>query len=103
MDHDEDLSMQPKVDVNCSEAVHVLYHFLDGELTPERRLLIEYHLDACHPCLEAFEFEVELRELIKQRCREQVPDDLRLRIKDLLASEATASGTKGGEGPFPPA
>jgi len=103
MDHDEDLSSPPKVDVNCSEAVHVLYHFLDGELTPERKLLIEYHLDACHPCLEAFEFEVELRELIKQRCQEQVPDELRLRIKELLASEACAPGTKDGGSAFPPA
>jgi len=103
MDHDEDLSRPPSVDVNCSEAVHVLYHFLDGELTPERKLLIEYHLDACYPCLEAFEFEVELRELIKQRCQEQVPDELRLRIKELLASEACTPGTKGGEGTFPPA
>ena len=96
MDHDDDPCTQPTVGVNCSEAVHVLYHFLDGELTPERKLLIEYHLDACHHCLEAFEFEVELRELIKERCREHVPDELRLRIKDLLASEAAGPGTKGG-------
>lgn len=97
----KDPSRQPSVDVNCTEAVHVLYHFLDGELTPERKLLIEYHLDACHPCLEAFEFEVELRQLIKQRCREQVPDDLRLRIKELLASEAAGPGTKGVGSTFP--
>ena len=96
---DEDDSSEPTVGVNCTEAVHVLYHFLDGELTPERRLLIEYHLDACHHCLEAFEFELELRTLIKQRCREQVPDELRLRIKHLLASEA--AGTKGGGSTFP--
>lgn len=101
MDHDEDERSDPKVDVNCTEAVHVLYHFLDGELTPERRLLIEYHLDACHDCVEAFEFELELRSLIKERCREQVPDELRLRIKNLLASEA--AGTKATGTTFPPA
>jgi mycothiol system anti-sigma-R factor len=100
MDHHEDRS--EAIEVNCTEAVHVLYHFLDGELTPERRLLIEYHLDSCHPCLEAFEFEVELRELIRQRCREHVPDELMLRVKDLLASEA-AAGTKAGDPTFPPA
>ncbi|CAA9276902.1 MAG: hypothetical protein AVDCRST_MAG76-3736 [uncultured Acidimicrobiales bacterium] len=103
MDHDEDRSLKPMVEVNCTEAVHVLYHFLDGELTPERKLLIEYHLDSCHPCLEAFEFEVELRDLIKHRCREQVPDELRLRIKELLASEASDPGTKPAGGTFPPA
>jgi len=101
MDHDEDQRSEPVVGMNCTEAVHVLYHFLDGELTPERRLLIEYHLDACLHCLEAFEFEVELRELIKERCREQVPDELRHRIKNLLASEA-AAGTKAGGTTFPP-
>ncbi len=101
MDHDEDQRSEPKVGLNCTEAVHVLYHFLDGELTPERRLLIEYHLDACSHCLEAFEFEIELRDLIKERCREQVPDELRLRIKDLLASEH-AMGTKPGGATFPP-
>ena len=99
MDHDEDEGKEPMVGVNCTEAVHVLYHFLDGELTPERRLLIEYHLDACHPCLEAFEFELELRAMIRQRCREQVPDELRLRIKQLLASEA--AGTNPGGSTFP--
>jgi mycothiol system anti-sigma-R factor len=101
MDQDEDQRSEPEVGVNCTEAVHVLYHFLDGELTPERRLLIEYHLDACSPCLEAFEFELELRELIKERCREQVPDELRVRIKNLLASEQ--AGTKPGGATFPPA
>ena len=101
MDHDEDMHAEATVDLNCTEAVHVLYHFLDGELTPERRLLIEYHLDACHPCLDAFEFEIELRGVIKERCREHVPDELRLRIKNLLASEA--AGTKPGEVTFPPA
>lgn len=101
MDHHEEERSEP-IEVNCSEAVHVLYHFLDGELTPERRLLIEYHLDACHPCLEAFEFEVELRQLIKERCREHVPDELIMRVKDLLASEA-AAGTKPSGPTFPPA
>ena len=102
MDHDEDPPSDQTVGLNCTEAVHVLYHFLDGELTPERRLLIEYHLDACSPCLEAFEFEIELREMIKERCREQVPDDLRHRIKSLLASEA-ATGTNPAGSTFPPA
>ena len=102
MDHDDDPRSEPAIGVNCTEAVHVLYHFLDGELTPERRLLIEYHLDSCSPCLEAFEFEIELRDLIKQRCREQVPDELLSRIKNLLASEE-AAGTKPGGGTFPPA
>ena len=32
-------------DVDCREALHRVYHFLDGELTPERRDQIARHLD----------------------------------------------------------
>lgn len=76
----------------CTEAVEVLYHFLDGELTTERRLLIQRHLDDCPPCLDAFDFEAELRVTIAHKCREAVPETLRLRvaraIRDLGGSES---------------
>jgi len=69
---------------DCVEAVHLLYHYLDGELTAERRVLIQRHLDDCPPCGQAFEFEAELRVVISQRCREQVPNHLRQRVADAL-------------------
>jgi len=68
----------------CTEAVHLLYHFLDGELTDERRALIQHHLDDCPPCYEAYDFEAELRGVIAHRCREQVPEALRQRIADAI-------------------
>ena len=64
----------------CIEAVTLLYHYIDGELSDERRLFISRHLDDCPPCFQAFDFEAELRTVIAQRCRERVPDGLRLRI-----------------------
>jgi mycothiol system anti-sigma-R factor len=71
----------------CSDAVHQLYLYLDGELTPERRALIMQHLDACPPCFEAFDFEAELRIVIAHKCREQVPDHLRERVARALGIE----------------
>lgn len=68
----------------CTEAVEVLYHFLDGELTTERRLLIQRHLDDCPPCLDAFDFEAELRMTIAQKCREHVPEELRIRVRRVI-------------------
>ena len=41
--------------------MHELYHYLDGELTEERREEIRVHLDWCGPCGGAAEFEAELR------------------------------------------
>ena len=64
----------------CSEAVEVLYHFLDGQLTEERRILIKRHLDDCPPCLDAFDFEAELRVVIAHKCRERVHEELRWRV-----------------------
>ena len=47
------------VSVDCEEAVHSLYHYLDGELTEIRREEIRVHLDWCGPCGGAAEFEAE--------------------------------------------
>ena len=69
---------------DCREAVHRLYHFLDGELTVERRVMIQRHLDECANCIEAYEFEAELRLAISRGCREAVPESLRLRVAQVL-------------------
>jgi mycothiol system anti-sigma-R factor len=79
---------------DCEEALQQLYVFLDGELTDTRRRLIAEHLGACSPCLGAFDFEAEVRMVIAQRCREQVPPALRQRIADAL-------GAIGAEPPTP--
>ena len=72
---------------DCSEAMHRLYHFLDGELTEERRLEIERHLDDCSPCLQAFDFEAELRVMISVKCRDEVPESLRIRVAQAIRHE----------------
>jgi mycothiol system anti-sigma-R factor len=78
---------------DCQDAVHTLYHYLDGELTAERRDVIRKHLDQCAPCLAAFDFEAELKVIIARSCRDQVPDDLRRRI-----AEALSEASKGDAG-----
>jgi len=84
-------------DGDCQEVIHTLYHFLDGELTAERRLAIQHHLDDCSPCLEAFDFEAELRVFVARSCRDQVPDELRHRIAQALVE--ASKGHPGNEEP----
>lgn len=78
----------------CTEAVELLYQYLDGHLTEERRILISRHLDDCPPCLDAFDFEAELRVVIAHKCRETVPDHLRRRVARAirLVAEGDLSG-----------
>ena len=69
---------------DCSEVVSKLYESLDGELTEERKLVIREHLDECSPCLEAFEFETELRAMVSSKSREICPEHLKNKIADLI-------------------
>ena len=74
--------------LNCQEAVHELYHYLDGELTEERRVEISIHLDWCGPCSGAAEFEAELRRVIANRCKDRVPQTLMDRIAAAIDEES---------------
>jgi mycothiol system anti-sigma-R factor len=81
---------------NCDEILRELYTFVDGELTIERRAHIKAHLDDCLPCFEAYDFEAELRIVISQRCRDSVPDDLRMRIAEALEVEGGGGSPEAG-------
>jgi mycothiol system anti-sigma-R factor len=74
--------------MNCDEAVHQLYHFLDGELTEERRTEIAVHLTYCGPCSGAAEFEAELRVVIANHCKDRVPESLIRRIAEAIDEES---------------
>lgn len=79
-DHDD-----PAV-ADCSEALAEIYTFLDGELTDAKRSLIAAHLEGCNPCIEAFDFEAELRMVISAKARaDEVPETLRIRISEKLS------------------
>ncbi len=48
---------------------------------------IQHHLDDCSPCLAAYDFEAELRLVVRNRCTDQVPDSLRARIAQAIDAE----------------
>lgn len=73
--------------VDCGEALHRMYHFLDGELTADRKSKIKAHINNCEPCFEMFGFEAELRKLVACRCRDEVPQSLRARIAEAIDHE----------------
>jgi mycothiol system anti-sigma-R factor len=83
-------------DVDCNETLYRLYTYLDGELTEERRHKIQRHLDECETCLDAFDFEADLRMVIAQGCKDHVPDALRQRVLEaLIVEEQKQQFTKG--------
>lgn len=74
--------------VDCVEAVHELYSYLDGELTEVRREEIRVHLDWCGPCGGAAQFEEDLRRVIANRCRDRVPQSLIERVAAAIDEES---------------
>jgi len=80
---------------DCEDALYELYGFLDGELTDHRRKLIQHHLDDCQPCAEPYDFEAELRQVVRRKCQEQVPDKLVMKVRAALQYEAERSNLGG--------
>jgi mycothiol system anti-sigma-R factor len=70
--------------MDCDDAIHRVYHYLDGELTVWKRRAISRHLDDCPPCAEGFTFEVEIRRVVAMRCQDEAPVDLRRRIAEAI-------------------
>ena len=88
-----DMCVETGNGVDCEQAVHELYHYLDGELTLTRRSEIAVHLDRCGSCSGAAEFEAELRQVIANHCRDHVPDSLRERIAATIHEEQHRHGS----------
>jgi mycothiol system anti-sigma-R factor len=76
--------------MDCEDAILRIYQYLDGELTVWRRRAITRHLDECPPCAHGFDFEIELRQVIAMKCRDEVPPDLKRRIAEAIGLSADA-------------
>ncbi len=83
---------------NCENALHELYQFLDGELTEDRRDAIRAHLDSCQPCAEPYDFEAELRMVIRAKCQEKVPQSLVQKVRQALAEAAESPESAEAQG-----
>jgi anti-sigma factor (TIGR02949 family) len=82
-------------DIDCERAMVALYQFLDGELTVERRARIEFHLNGCPHCFSAFDFEQELRIVVRSCLRSEVPPGLKQRIFEALEQDGRKTGNVG--------
>lgn len=73
-------------DLDCTKVVEELYAYLDDEMAESLRHKIDDHFGGCVPCHEAAAFEALLKRTISEKCRDAVPDALRLRIEDALTT-----------------
>ena len=68
-------------DTDCSEVLHRVYEYLDGEMTADDTVKIRHHLDECGPCLREYDLDLALKALVKRSCQcETAPVELRTQI-----------------------
>jgi len=70
--------------IRCEEIVEQLLQFLDGEIEEERRGAIERHLQECRSCCSRAEFELALRNRVREVAETPPPSALRERIRQLI-------------------
>jgi len=81
---------------DCEATLRELNLFLDNELSAEERQSITGHLEACPDCFSAFDFQAELQQVIRAKCRnEEMPSDLIARIERCFDTDLDGDGQIG--------
>ncbi|WP_299441071.1 mycothiol system anti-sigma-R factor [uncultured Phycicoccus sp.] len=66
---------------DCSEVLHHIYEYLDGEMSPADVKRVATHLAECRPCLAEHDLDAAVKQVVKRSCHEETaPATLRLRI-----------------------
>ena len=66
---------------DCSQTLHRIHEYLDGEMTPEDTRRIATHLAECAPCMEEHDVEAAVKAVLKRSCvPESAPVTLRAAI-----------------------
>ena len=76
---------------SCTEARRYLDAFLDHEIDDELTARLEEHVVTCPHCSRLADAERHLRAIVRSRCAEQAPPELRARVMTSLSVLRTSS------------
>lgn len=71
----------------CDNAVEYVYQYIDDELTMTRRARVRWHLRRCGHCIDAYEFERQLKARIKTAGKEEPSSDFFDSLRSMIDSE----------------
>ena len=81
---------------DCEDTIRELDAYLDGELPDDVRSHIHSHLDGCMDCLQAFDFQAELKQAIRRKCsNDELPPGLLNRIEQCFDEDFDGDGVVG--------
>lgn len=65
----------------CADYLERIVYFLDNELDEADCVVVQTHLRECGPCLERFDLQRTVKEVVARSCHETAPDALRDRVR----------------------
>ncbi len=66
---------------DCSEVLHRIYEYLDGEMSTDDVRRVAAHLGECQPCLAEHDLDVALKQVVRRSCvGETAPVAVRMQI-----------------------
>ena len=66
---------------DCSEVIHQIFVFIDNELDQADCAVVQLHLRECGPCLERYDLQRAVKQLVARSCSESAPESLRDRVR----------------------
>ena len=75
---------------DCQALLARLYEFVDGEISDDECVSLREHLEACPECMSHAEFERGVKDLIKRKCGESLPEGLADRLREQLRRSDSA-------------
>jgi mycothiol system anti-sigma-R factor len=68
-------------DESCADFLERIVYFLDNELDEADVADVRVHLDECAPCLQNYDLQRTVKEMVARSCHETAPESLRQRVR----------------------
>jgi mycothiol system anti-sigma-R factor len=66
---------------DCADYLERIVFLIDNELDEADCSEVRMHLDACGPCLEKYDLQRTVKQIVARSCAESAPDGLRERVR----------------------
>jgi mycothiol system anti-sigma-R factor len=65
----------------CADFLERIVYLLDNELDEAECAVVRMHLDECHPCLETYDLQRTVKQVVARSCSEVAPETLKERVR----------------------
>jgi mycothiol system anti-sigma-R factor len=71
--------------MKCKDCETKLDQYVDRELNSTQALEVQLHLEGCPDCMEHYDFQSNLKRLVKHSCDCETPPAFREKLRQILS------------------